>query len=98
MQRWLEALSTASLLSQGPDLMVSKSRCLSGLFSNQVGDISPGTWAKTTWVHKAKALPSGASVISKSSLEPQGTFPWRQQGSVENSLKLPAICCLWQVK
>lgn len=55
--RWLGTVNMASLLSPGPDLMVSRSRGLSGLFSNPAGEISPGTWAKTTWVHKARHCP-----------------------------------------
>lgn len=86
--RWLGTVSMASLLSLGPDLMVSRSRCLSGLFSNQVGDISPGTWAKTTWVHKARHCPLERLSSSSQALSHRG----RLHGGNREGWKIPRTC------
>lgn len=88
MGRWLGTVSMASLLSPGPDLVVSRSRRLSGVFSNQVGDISPGTWAKTIWVHKARHCPMEHLSSSSQALSHRG----RLHGGNREGWKIPWTC------
>lgn len=57
------------------DLMVSRSKCLSGQYSPaRQGDINFGTQTETTWGLQSRVLPRvlHQNVISKPSLEPWG--------------------------
>lgn len=74
----------ATHLSQGPGLMVSGQGDSQDSVLGLLGDISPRTWAKTTWVYEAEHCQvEHQNVTSKSRLE--------QQDRVENSLELPVF-------
>lgn len=62
-----------------PGLVVSRSRCLLRLVFQPVGDISPQTWAKTMWIHKAGHCQTSISMVLPNGAWSLGETPLHRQ-------------------